>query len=355
MVTVAATTITNSEAIFPTNIYFVDFDVQVPEVNPTNLWAGKNIGIELLATPDLGDPQSWGGYWDADIVRLVEEIPVPNYSFESPDIGTNSPYAAPELEAWEETPQPSWYDPANFDGAPWYYQVGTFYNLPDFTNSMQTNTAFIYNCDGVQAVYFQVVPDVGILQTLDAPYNAGKSYTLTVGLIGGGGGMVDGSTFQLSLYYLQDSTNMVTVAETTVTNSEALFPTDTEFVDFQVQVPPVKATDPWAGQDIGIELAATPDLENPELWGGYWDADNVRLVETTPLGLANPALGGGQLQLTVQSEPGEVFQILSTTNLSLPLSAWTNLATLTNITGTLSFVDPSPSTGQRFYTAEKLP
>ena len=108
-------------------------------------------------------------------MRLVEGIPVPNYSFESPDIGTNSPYAAPVLESWEETPQPSWYDPANFDGSPWYYQVGTFYNLPDFTNSMRTNTAFIYNCDGVQAVYFQVVPDVGILQTLDAPYNAGKA------------------------------------------------------------------------------------------------------------------------------------------------------------------------------------
>lgn len=118
---------------------------------------------------------------------------VPNFSFESPDIGTNSPYAAPELESWQETAQPSWYEPTNFDGAPWYYQTGTFYNEPDFTNSTQTNTSFIFNCNGVQAAYFQVVPQVGIHQTLDATFNVGKAYNLTVGLLGGGGGMVEGS------------------------------------------------------------------------------------------------------------------------------------------------------------------
>ena len=149
---------------------------------------------------------------------------------------------------------------------------------------------------------------------------------------------------------------MDTVAETTVTNSEAYFPTDTEFVDFQVQVPPVKATDPWAGQNIGIQLVATPDLENPELMGRLLGCrQRATGRNDRRLSLANPALAKGQLQLTVQSEPGEVFQILSTTNFSLPLSTWTSLATLTNITGSLPFVDPSPSTGQRFYTAEKLP
>jgi len=33
---------------------------------------------------------------------------VPNFSFESPDIGTNSPYAAPIFDAWQESPQPRW-------------------------------------------------------------------------------------------------------------------------------------------------------------------------------------------------------------------------------------------------------
>jgi len=279
---------------------------------------------------------------------------VPNYDFASPDIGTNSPYAAPVLEDWQESAQPGWYDPAYFGGSPWSYLVGTFYNLPDFTNSTATNSAYIDNCDGVQAAFMFALPQVAILQELNATFNAGKTYTLTAGLIGGGGDMAAGSTFQLSLYYL-DGTNMVTVAETTVTNTQDNFPTDTHFVDFQVQVTNVQATDPWAGQNIGIQLLATPDPNNPEAWGGYWDAGNVSLVETTPLNLIAPALTNGQMQFTVQSEPNTVLQILATTNLSLPAANWTSLATLTNLTGTLPFVDSSAGLGQRFYMARPSP
>jgi hypothetical protein len=56
----------------------------------------------------------------------------------------------------------------------------------------------------------------------------------------------------------------------------------------------------------------------------------------------------------VQSEPGIVFQILATANLSLPGTNWTSLATLTNTTGSLTYVDPSAASGQRFYTAQQL-
>jgi hypothetical protein len=126
-------------------------------------------------------------------------------------------------------------------------------------------------------------------------------------------------------------------------------------VDFQVQVPGVRPTDPWAGQNIGIQLLATPNFNYPNQWGGFWDADNVRLMETTALNLANPALTNGQMQFTVQSEPGVVFQVLATTNLSLPASNWTSLAILTNITGSLSYVDQSAAIGPRFYLAQPLP
>ena len=136
---------------------------------------------------------------------------VPNYDFASPDIGTNSPYAAPVLEDWQESAQPSWYDPAYFGGSPWSDLVGTFYNLPNFTNSTATNSSYIDNCDGVQAAFMFALPQVAIFQDLGATFDIGKTYTLTAGLIGGGGDMAAGSTFQLSLYYL-DGTNMVTVA-----------------------------------------------------------------------------------------------------------------------------------------------
>src|SRR5271168_4848089 len=63
---------------------------------------------------------------------------VPNYSFASPDLGTNSPYAAPVLEDWQVSPQPAYYNPADFGGSPWADLTGTFYNLPNFTNSTGT-------------------------------------------------------------------------------------------------------------------------------------------------------------------------------------------------------------------------
>src|SRR5580658_163689 len=204
---------------------------------------------------------------------------VPNYSFESPDIGTNSPYAAPVLDSWQESPQPSWYEQADFGGSPWEDLVGTFYNLPNFTNSMGTNSTYIDNCDGVTAAFMFALPQVAIYQDLNATFNVGKSYTLTVGLIGGGGDMTNGSTIQLSLYYLDGSSNMNIVAETTVTNTTANFPSETHFVDFEVQVPGVEATNAWAGQNIGIQLLATPNFDDPDSWGGFWDVDNVRLVE----------------------------------------------------------------------------
>ena len=74
---------------------------------------------------------------------------------------------------------------------------------------------------------------------------------LTVGVIGGVYGSPPlklDATLQLSLYYRDAASNMVTVAATTITNTAQLFPTNTHFVDFSVQVPGVLPTDPWANQ-----------------------------------------------------------------------------------------------------------
>ncbi len=368
MVTVAETTVTNTPETFPTDTEFVDFSVRLPAVQSTDAWAGKHIGMQILATPDFEDPSAWGGYWDVDNVRLQEGIYVPNFSFEAPNIGTNSPYAAPVFFSWAIPPQPSWYNPSNFEGQPWAYNAGTFYNLPNFTNSSGSNTTFIYNCDGAQAAFLFALPQVGIFQdyrsvgetdssthAFTATFNPGKAYTLTVGVIGGGGGMPEGSTLQLSLYYVDSSSNMITVAATTVTNTLEAFPSDEELVDFKAQTPAVKPTDPWAGQHIGIQILATPDFFNPGAWGGYWDVDNVRLNETTALNLADPAIVSGQMQFTVESEPGAVVQILTATNLSLSVSNWTRLATVTNTTGSLPYLDQSSSAQQRFYSAQPSP
>ena len=354
IVTVAATTITNTTAAFPDTTNFVDYQVHVPTVQPGDPWAGKNIGVQLASTVDLSLAR---GYWDVDSVRLVEGIDVPNYSFESPTIPPVSPYAAPDIDYWQKSPQPAWYDPSQNDNTPWDDLMGEFYNVP-FPGQ------FIDNCTGNQAAFMFALPDVALFQDFDsfsgtnapthalsAAFSPGKAYSLTVGLIGGGGGMAQGATFQLALYYRDASKNMVTVAATAVTNTTAAFPTNTHLVDYQVQMPGVKATDPWAGQHIGIQLLSTVGFD---LVGGYWDLDNVRLAETVPPALANPGLANGQISFTLLSEPGLGFDIQAATNLTPGLSQWVTIGTLTNVTGAAVFTDPLANAHQRFYRARQL-
>jgi hypothetical protein len=174
---------------------------------------------------------------------------------------------------------------------------------------------------------------------------------LTVGLTGSTDEpLTQGSTIQLSLYYRDSASNMVTVAATTVTYNTNVFTNLALLTDYSVQVPGVRATDPWAGQNIGIQLLCTPSLE---LAGGYWDADNVRLVDTTALNVVNATLTNGQIQFTVKSEPGETFQILGTTNLSLPVANWSSLGSVSDVTGNLSFTVQPSGSGQEFYTARQ--
>jgi hypothetical protein len=143
----------------------------------------------------------------------------------------------------------------------------------------------------------------------------------------------------------------LTVAAATITNSPTIFSNTTHFIDFQVDVPVVKAGDAWAGKNIGIQLRSTVGFD---LMGGYWDLDNVRLSEIQATVLQEPKWTNGLFHFTVQSEPGRQLEILASTNLSLALSNWTSLAVLTNDTGSVSFTDPATK-AQRFYQAKELP
>jgi len=276
-------------------------------------------------------------------------IAVPNYSFESPP----TTFVVPLVDSWQQTPEPAF-----VDGMFTNTETGVFSNSPPP----------IDNCDGVQAAYLFADPQVALFQdydstdyanptpthAFDATYDAGKSYTLTVAVLGGTNltePMVEGTTLELSLYYRDSSNNLVPVAALSVTNSGALFPSPTHFVDFQVQVPTVKASDPWAGQHIGIEILSTV---SPDLEGGYWDLDNVRLSSTVTPALMAPAYTNGHFSFTLQSEPGLPFEMLASTNVALALSNWTSLGTLTNVSGTIPFTDPATNVSRRFYRARQL-
>jgi hypothetical protein len=355
VVTVASTTVTNDPSVFTTNTHLVDFSVFVPAVTTNAAWAGQNIGIAITSTVNFSN---LGGYWDIDNVRLTESIPVPNFSFESPAAPQVSPYAGPDMDEWQKNPQPSWYDPSQFYNTPWEDLAGEFYNVP-------YPGEYIDNANGVQAAFIQALPGAGFFQDynsfsgtntlpshdFDVSYAAGKSYKLTVGIIGGGGGMLNGVTLQLSLYYRDALSNMVTVASTTVTNDPSVFTTNTHLVDFSAQIPVVAPTDPFAGKNIGIAITSTSNFGN---LGGYWDLDNVRLVETTATQLISPAASAGQFSFTLTSEPGLAFEILATTNLLLGTNGWTSLGTLTNATGVTNVTDTPASLNQRFYRLRQM-
>jgi len=283
----------------------------------------------------------------------AETIPVPNGSFESPETS----YADPGLDSWQKAPEPAWYGGGG--GFPWDQLAGRFLNT---TNGSPTR---IDNMDANQAAFLFALPDVALFQDynsisgtnanptheFNARFEAGYACALTVGLIGGGGGMSNGVPFQISLYYRDANGNRVTVAATTITNSQEQFPSTTHFVDFQVRTPFVRADDAWAGQHIGIELASMVGFD---LKGGYWDVDNVRLESVPAPVLKGWGATGGQFRFTLESEPGR-WEILASANAALPSTDWTSLGTITNLTGTVSFTDTNSPSDGRFYQARQAP
>ena len=300
--------------------------------------------IVMLATFDVGRSLLHAG-----------TIQVPNGSFESP----TTTYVRINVDSWQKTPKPDWYVE---DGSfLWSQLVGIFKNQQDST--------FIDNCDGTQAIWLFAVPEAGFFQDyesvegtntvpshdFDATFQVGKAYRMTVGLLVGrnaGTPMLEGVTLDMSLYYRDALSNRVSVATTVVTNLYSVFTNGNHFLDREVNLPVVKPDDPWAGKHIGIQFISTV-ISNMQ--GGYWDLDNVRLVEITPAELTANAWTNNQFHLTLTGETNAVFEILASTNATLSVTNWTALATVTNTTGTVPFVDTSGMFEQRWYQARQLP
>ncbi|MBI3415278.1 MAG: hypothetical protein HY043_08155 [Verrucomicrobia bacterium] len=282
----------------------------------------------------------------------AQKIDIPNSSFESPVVS----FVAIPIDAWQKLPKPDSF--VETGGITWDQEVGVFKNTP--TNSLD----HIDNCDGNQAIWLFAVPQVGLFQdydskdaqtptpthAFDAKFELGKAYQLTVGLIGGGGNMAEGATLELSLYYRDAASNMVTVAATSITNTADIFTNRTHFINFDVKVPSVKAGDAWAGRHIGVQLKSTV---TPELAGGYWDVDNFRLSAITrPALVLSYALQGFDLQITWPSETGFRYQVRTSNDLQI----WTNLdAPLAGTGGELHKTVSLVNQSQAFFNVEATP
>jgi hypothetical protein len=222
----------------------------------------------------------------------AQSILVPNFSFESQTAPNTFPFVNINVDSWEKATEPAYYGPAIGTpfGIPWPSTAGVFLDVNPYANH-----------HGVQAGYILGFPQVTLFQDYNSSpthdfnsvFEVGKSYNLTVGVFGKGT-LAPGSTLQLSLYFRDGASNKVMIGSTTVTYSAAAFPTNTplNLVDYQVNVPAVLPGDPWAGQNIGIQLLSTTPLELAT--GGNWDFDNVRLTaipEPASLGLLAVGIG----------------------------------------------------------------
>jgi hypothetical protein len=279
-------------------------------------------------------------------------ISIPKFSFESP-VAPANPGALPQIDSWQQVPTWDYLQSGVFlNGAGPYFIVNCDSNQAAFLFVATNQTAFFQDYDSTD--WSTSVPS----HAFNATYDVGKSYTLTVAVLGGTNvayPMTNGTILNISLYYRDTHSQMVTVAATSVTNSWALFSNSSNapfFLDFQAQVPTVKANDPWAGQHIGVQLASPGVTTN--LLGGYWDLDNVRLSSTVTPVLLNPVCTNNQFTFTLQSEPGSVFKILATTNLALPRTNWSQLGNVTNTSGITAYSNSTTGFNYRFYSASQL-
>jgi hypothetical protein len=345
IVRIASTNVTYSTNVFTNITHLLDFSVAVPNVQPADAWAGKNIGVEILST---SSPEFISGVWDVDNVRLTEEIAVPNFSFESP-----ATEVGPAIDAWQKALQPPGFN-TNVFGA-WANLAGQFFNPP------APDENHIENAQGNQLGYLFAYPQTRLFQddnaangtnVLNATFEPGKSYRLMLALTSSKvQPLQQGSTLLLSLYYKDASGNNVTVASTNVTYDTNVFASITRLLDFNVDVPNVQSTDAWAGRNIGIAIESTV---LPSLIGGVWDLDNVRLSESTPTALSNPTVKNGQVTFVIQSEPGLKLEVLGSNEIAAPTGSWTSLGTINNFTGTYLFNEIGQNSAHRFYRVRQI-
>ncbi|HRI15049.1 MAG TPA: hypothetical protein PLX89_18800 [Verrucomicrobiota bacterium] len=242
-------------------------------------------------------------------------IPLPNGSFEAPA----TVFVNTHVDNWQKGPKPDWY--VETDEYRWDQLTGVFKNpAPSAVDHLQ-------NCDGAQALWLFAVPEVELSQdylsqdwndpspthAFDARFQVGKAYELTVGINGGGGGMQEGVTMEISLYYRNDDGEAKAVAATTISHSAETFPNHTWFTDFSARVGTVQPSDAWAGRHIGVRIRSTVPLESQ---GGYWDLDNVRVVETPETSLTlTSTLEGTDLRVGWLSTQGFEYQVEVSENL----------------------------------------
>jgi hypothetical protein len=190
-------------------------------------------------------------------------IAIENASFEAPVVDPQGFPAVPYVDAWTEID----------------LDLSASTNTGVFANTAQGSEDHVDNADGSQLAFLGSGRGNALQQDLAAKYTAGRDYRLTVAV---GVSMrfppavqapVD--TLELALYY-RDDANCVDIMRETI-GAQGL--STTQLRDFSVRLPTVQPDDAWADKAIGVAIRAAGAA------GGFWDLDNVRLVELLPVSI----------------------------------------------------------------------
>jgi hypothetical protein len=195
---------------------------------------------------------------------VTASIAVRNGSFEAPTVDPNGFGAWPFIDGWLE------------------FDLDTQYstNTGVFLNTAVGSPDRLVNADGLQLAFLGAQQGNALEQDLAALYRIGCTYRLTVG-VGVSARFPPSSaapadTLKMVLYYLDGNEPVDIVQQVVEPNGLSC----TQLKDFSVLLPAVRPGDAWAGKTIGIALRAAGRA------GGFWDLDNVRLVESLPTALA---------------------------------------------------------------------
>ena len=201
--------------------------------------------------------------WAAAPVASIS-IPIENASFEAPVVDPNGFPAVPFVDGWLE-----------FD-----LDTVASSNTGVFANTPIGSPDRMVNADGKQLAFLGSQKGNGLEQDLSAIYRVGCDYRLTVAagvsarFPPSAGTPVD--TLDLVLYYL-DGNQPVDIVRLAI---EAKGQSSTQLQDYSMSLPMVRPGDAWVGKTIGVAIRAAG------MAGGFWDLDNVRLVESMPTAIA---------------------------------------------------------------------
>jgi hypothetical protein len=246
----------------------------------------------------------------------VYDVPVPNGSFESPE----SISFSPKISSWQRNEKP-----AGWHFGDWAEGFGEKPKGNAAGSAQGKQIARIASEPGAGLFQdYDSIDESGVTHLLDAMFEPGTAFHLTVGVYSDPFGAARQGTLRAGIYYRDESGNRVIIASKTVTNSINTFRNPDQLVDLTVDVPTVKTTDGWAGRHVGIEITSTTALEKR---GGEWLVDNVRLKGESGLPLTFLDLGT-KLRVLTKAVQGYDYQLQSSSD----LNTWVDIGPVASTT-----------------------